>query len=414
MVTRFGTLSLRRQVLSQKQGSHLIPANAVLPDHEGMIITRGLQEWVCLLPQQLSFASTVRLLGWQVAEEGLLSDTTVRHLVGAHGQIIRQAELAEARALQERPDLQNLSALLVLAPPSRPRFGWKPQMNAAITAALEQGSTRPPTGVTAADWERVITARKQETTLSLDVLRQLGPRVRDGETLAFVDEVLTRTPEHRKFWQLRTAEVVTSEGIRYFSGNADTFLLVLTMFLRLCAVSHPSLRVLSDGARWIRFWFVGLLAFLPNAQLRLDWYHLCKKCRELACMFCHGRASKKDLLKPLFVHLWNGDVCAAVGLLEAYRATARNMDALDELIRTLQEREAFIPNYRANRRECHYIGSGLVEKANDLLVSQRQKGQGMHWSLQTSDALAALQTLLLNGGWDRYRQDREVLPLVAN
>jgi len=37
----------------------------------------------------------------------------------------------------------------------------------------------------------------------------------------------------------------------------------------------------------------------------------------------------------------------------------------------------------------------------------------MQWSLETSDALAALRTLLLNGGWERYWQQRQILPLVA-
>jgi hypothetical protein len=38
----------------------------------------------------------------------------------------------------------------------------------------------------------------------------------------------------------------------------------------------------------------------------------------------------------------------------------------------------------------------------------------MQWSLETSDALAALQTLMLNAGWERYWQQRQVLPLVAS
>jgi hypothetical protein len=37
----------------------------------------------------------------------------------------------------------------------------------------------------------------------------------------------------------------------------------------------------------------------------------------------------------------------------------------------------------------------------------------MRWQASTSDALAALRTLMLNGGWDRYWQHHEVLPLVA-
>jgi hypothetical protein len=37
----------------------------------------------------------------------------------------------------------------------------------------------------------------------------------------------------------------------------------------------------------------------------------------------------------------------------------------------------------------------------------------MQWSEATSDALAALRTLMLNGGTSRYWQQREVLPLLA-
>ncbi len=56
VASRFGTLTLRRQVLEPSDGStHRIPSNAYLPPHQGIIITRGLQEWACLLPQDLSF-----------------------------------------------------------------------------------------------------------------------------------------------------------------------------------------------------------------------------------------------------------------------------------------------------------------------------------------------------------------------
>ena len=36
----------------------------------------------------------------------------------------------------------------------------------------------------------------------------------------------------------------------------------------------------------------------------------------------------------------------------------------------------------------------------------------MQWSEATSDGLAALRTLMLNGGWERYWVEGEVLPLV--
>jgi len=102
----------------------------------------------------------------------------------------------------------------------------------------------------------------------------------------------------------------------------------------------------------------------------------------------------------------------AVSWLERSRRQAKNPAVLEELISYLQARRAWIPTYRQRRRERRSIGSGHVEKANDLIVARRQKRTGMGWSLDTSDGLAAWRTLLLHGGWDGYWVQGEVLPLV--
>ena len=81
---------------------------------------------------------------------------------------------------------------------------------------------------------------------------------------------------------------------------------------------------------------------------------------------------------------------AAVNMLEGYRRQAKDEAALDGLIAYLHARAEWIPNYRQRRRDQQYIGSGQVEKANDLLVARRQKQRGMQWSEATSDGLAAL------------------------
>ena len=414
VASRFGTLHLGRQVLvhTDKSG-HLLPGNAVLPAHEGMIITRGLQEWACLLPQDLPFACAAHLLGWQSLDHELLCDTTLRNLVRLHGQIVRQAEHDEVAALLQRDDLATLTPQVVASKTPRRRAGWPSALGEAVDAALIAGAVRPPEGVRVADWERVLTARREDSTRAVADLGHLGPELEADQVLATTDEVLTRKPQKRCFWELRTAKIVTPEGVRYLSGTGETFLLVLTLFLRVCLGRHRCLLVIADGARWIRAWYQGLGDLLGRSCLLLDWYHLGHKCRELACMICRGQRAKKPLLKVVLSHLWKGEVPEAIAALEAHRPEAKNTDKLDELIGYLQARQEYIPDYRTRRRECHYIGSGHVEKANDLIVAQRQKGQGMHWSLETSDALAALRTLMLNGGWDRYWRDREVLPLVA-
>jgi hypothetical protein len=46
-------------------------------------------------------------------------------------------------------------------------------------------------------------------------------------------------------------------------------------------------------------------------------------------------------------------------------------------------------------------------------VARRQKGKGMHWSGETSDALAALRTRMLNREWELYWQPAAPVNLLA-
>lgn len=416
VASRFGVLALTRQVLTHADsGGHVMPGNAVLPDHEGMITTRGLQEWACLLPQELPFASVARLLGWQTHDAQILSASTLRAVVRAHGRLIRQAEQAEVAALREPDAGTGQAPRLRVVPHTAPRrrAGWPAELTAAVEVALVHAQVRPPAGVSWADWERVVAARRTETTPTAEELRHLGPEVGPDQVLLTIDEVLTRAPERRRFVELRTASVVTAEGRRYLSGVGPALVRQVQGALPLALAPQRSLLLIADGAHWIRTFFVETLADVPDRVMLLDWHHLRQKCVDLSGRICRGRAHKARFLRRLLRYLWCGDVTAARRVLEEERLRAKDHAVVQTLGDYLEARQAYIPNYRARRRACQYIGSGHVEKANDVLVARRQKGRGMHWSRETSDALAALRTLLLNGGWDLYWQDREVLPLVA-
>ena len=232
--------------------------------------------------------------------------------------------------------------------------------------------------------------------------------------LATVDEGLTWKKEAGHFLELRTARLVTERGARYLSGVGAAFLQHLHVAVLLCLGPLSSLLLIADGARWIRSFFTDTLAGLSDKVMLLDWHHLQQKCLELSSRICRGKPAKAQLLRRLYRRLWRGDVPGALAVLEAERPEAKNKAKLDELIGYLQARAAWIPNYRQRRIERKYVGSAHVEKANDLIVARRQKNRGMQWSEATSDALAALRTLMLNGGWERYWQEREVLPLLAS
>jgi hypothetical protein len=405
---------LARQVCSHPDTqTHILPGNAVLPPHQGMIITRGLQEWACLLPQELPFAAVARLLGWHTHEDQVLADTTIRTIVRTHGQIIRQAEQAEVTTLLQQPTLTPLP--LQLVPHDQPRrASWPAEVTAAVEAALVADQVRPPSGVLWADWERVLAARRADATRTVEDLRHLGPELAPDQVLLTVDEVLIRQRAPHQFWELRTARVVTTEGYRYLSGEGQAFLQHVLVVVLLALGDWRALLLIADGARWIRAFFIDALAAVANKTMILDWYHLHQKCADLGSRICHGKQARAKLLLRLYRRLWRGDVAAAIVVLEAYRPQVRNEAALDTLIAYLQARQNWIPNYRQRRMDQQYVGSGHVEKANDLIVARRQKRPGMQWSRETSTALAALRTLMLNGGWERYWHQREVLSLVAS
>jgi hypothetical protein len=411
---RLGLVWLPRQeCYDPGQQIHVIPGNEALPEHEGMVTTRGLQEWVCLLPQDVPFDTTQRLLGWMTHEPEVLSATQGRRLVRQHGQLIREAEQAEVEALLERGDLTDLKPNLTPSEAPRRRAAWPAELNAAVETALASADPQPPEGVSAADWERVLEARKAEQETSVSQLRKLGPEIQPDQIVVATDDVEVRRPERRKWWSLRTARIATQGGYRYLSGAGETVLQQLYLLILLCGGATALVTLLGDGASWIRTFFTERLAHLPLKELVLDWWHLRKKCYELTSMICRGRKAKAILLGRLLIRLWRGQVEAAIACLEAYRSEAKNAEKLDELIHYLSERRAYIPNYGDRRAHRQFIGSGHGEKANDLMVARRQKKKGMHWSWETSDALAALRTLLLNGGWDLYWQKHQVLPLAV-
>ncbi|MFZ5912385.1 MAG: hypothetical protein ACOYYU_20460, partial [Chloroflexota bacterium] len=74
VASRMGVVQMPRQVC-------YLPGNAGLPEHEGQVTTRGLQEWVCLLPGDLPFGMVERLLGWMAHEPEVMSETQVRRWV---------------------------------------------------------------------------------------------------------------------------------------------------------------------------------------------------------------------------------------------------------------------------------------------------------------------------------------------
>ena len=129
----------------------------------------------------------------------------------------------------------------------------------------------------------------------------------------------------------------------------------------------------TDGARNIKNSIEEMFAFHPYTVI-LDWYHLKKKCQELLSMAVKGKDARNKTLEKLLRILWVGDVKGAISYLEGLPSSMiKNPKWLEEQISYLKRKENSIACYAARAGLGLRNSSNPVEKANDILVAQRQK-----------------------------------------
>ena len=122
-------------------------------------------------------------------------------------------------------------------------------------------------------------------------------------------------------------------------------------------------------------------------------------------MALKGRVIRNALLEQLLPCLWHGCVDRAIAVLQAVEPSQiKNQAELETLIDYLQRNRPYLPCYSVRKQLGLRNSSNLGEKANDLIVSDRQKHNGMSWSKSGSAALAAVSALARNQEYKRWFQ----------
>ena len=196
------------------------------------------------------------------------------------------------------------------------------------------------------------------------------------------------------------AHIQSGAGDTYTLNTANVahmMILVLAFLLKngLMSIAGP-LVFFTDGARDLRGAIEHLFGFLPF-KIILDWYHLEKKCKDLLSMAINGKQVKNQTLTELLAWLWLGKVERAVQILrDVSEDTIKNRKELENLINYFDRNRSCIPCYALRKKLGLRVSSNQVEKANDLVVSNRQKHNGMSWSADGSTSLATLTTVRRN------------------
>ena len=186
-------------------------------------------------------------------------------------------------------------------------------------------------------------------------------------------------------------------------GMERAFSILLAFLLKNGLMEDRLLVFFTDGARNIKNYIESVFAF-RQFTIVLDWYHLKKKCKELISSSIKGsKEEKHEVMRHLLRMLWVGNADEAGAYLQSLDpAKIKSAHWRDELVNYIERKSPDIACYALRNALGLRVSSNRVEKANDLIVGQRQKHNGMSWSFDGSGALAAVNMILLNGEEEKW------------
>ena len=192
-------------------------------------------------------------------------------------------------------------------------------------------------------------------------------------------------------------------------GSTKEVLMFPIAFLFENELTGNRIQFFTDGHTILNEAILKVFCWLANVGIILDWYHLVKKCKEKLSMALKGRRIRNDVLRELMPLLWHGLTRDAIACLEGIdEEKVKNGAAVAELIAYLERNTAYIPCYALRKRLGLRNGSSIGEKMNDLIVSDRQKHNGMAWSKSGSVALATVKALKRNNEADKWFRERKL------
>ena len=196
--------------------------------------------------------------------------------------------------------------------------------------------------------------------------------------------------------------VASSSSYILNSSSVSGAFRLLFGFLCLNGLLGMTLVFFADGAKNLNTAIASMFGFL-RIKVILDWYHLRKKMEETLSRICNNTVYRNETLQKTMPLLWRGDVDGAIAMLKSINSSmVKNNDQLNYLMGYLERVRETIPNYMLRDALGLRNSSNRGEKANDLIVSNRQKHNGMSWSDAGSTRLASVSALLYNNELDNW------------
>lgn len=244
---------------------------------------------------------------------------------------------------------------------------------------------------------------KTATNIAIDdvnVKRQNSSRPREEDS----------EEQKRKYAHNTIAHI--ENGEEKYTLNGEDTKNVLLFIMAFCFNNNligTRLQFFTDGHTLLNKAILKALSWYSNIGIILDWYHLRKKCKEKLSMAMRGSVIRNEVLEQLMPMLWHGLTEKAIDFLnETETSLIKNQTRMTELISYLERNKPYIPCYEIRKQLGLKNSSAIGEKMNDLVVSERQKHNGMSWSKEGSVALASITALKRNNESRKWFDEKEL------
>ncbi len=152
--------------------------------------------------------------------------------------------------------------------------------------------------------------------------------------------------------------------------------------------------VLGDGAVWI--WQIAAKQF-PGAVQIVDFYHACDHLSAYAeARFGKGSAEGQAWQKARQAELKSGQFNQVLGAIREWRPSNETKRKLRRDTYLYFYNNADRMRYQTYLEQGYHIGSGVVEASCKHIIGQRLDQAGMHWRVETAEAIARLRAAQLS------------------
>jgi len=319
---------------------------------------------------------------------------------------------AEAEGRQLHAHIEQLAAATLAAhdftPEGTPPAEADYQNQAMVTLPAEQVAAAIREGAPQPEWVAMMESNPvayedpaRSVSVAIDDVGVKQQEAQRGCSVASASEQPASEEQKRVHHTVARIAQGASAYILTGCGVVSVLRLVLAFLLRN-QLLHHNLVFFVDGQRTLHAAILQAFAWFAPLQIVLDWYHLMEKCKLQLSLAMKGRALRNAVLTRLRPLLWHGCVGQAIAALRNIPPDQiKDQAALDKLIGYFERNQSSIPCYAVRKKLGLRNSSQAGEKANDLVVSSRQKHNGMSWRSHGSTALASITALVKNREYSR-------------